>query len=497
MFTLSNLLDYPHITIQCHDNPDADAFASAFAVQSYLSAHGVDAPIVYGGRAPVSKLNLTEMLAECGITATHIVPPAAFDTLVVVDGQYGAGNVTRFAANTVCVIDHHREESGGFDMGIVNMLLGSCSTLLWQLLQNEGFPLAAHPKLATALYYGLYTDTNSLAEINHPLDKDMRDALPYQPAVIKRLRNTNLTFSELDIAGSALSTYKSNRDLGYALFRAEPCDPNILGFISDIALQVDSVDACVVYNLLPDGAKLSIRSCTREIMASEFAAFLTENIGTGGGHKDKAGGFISRAALQASCGMDIDAFIEARTHAYFNSYDLIDAGNHRLDLSAMRPYVKKNIPVGFVPSTAVFPVGTPILVRTLEGDAEAETSDDILFMVGILGEVYPITRAKFERTYHVLDEPLQAQYEYTPTLRHRVTGEVKSIKGFIHACVALGEVHILAAPLQRNTKVFTQWNPDGYMSGKTGDWLAVRAEDQNDVYIIRGDIFTMTYGERK
>jgi len=494
MFALSQLLEYKNITIQCHDNPDADALAAAFAVQSYLAWKNIPARIIYSGRRAISKSNLVEMLVKCSITAEFVPEPVALDTLVVVDGQHGAGNVTKFPAQTVCVIDHHREEKTDFNLGLIDPLLGSCSTVVWKLLTEEGFPIDENKPLSTALYYGLYTDTNSLAEISHPLDKDMRDALHFSKSIIKRLQNSNLTFDELNIAGDALSTFKSNR-LGYAIFKAEPCDPNILGFISDIALQVDSVDACVVYNLTGDGAKLSIRSCIREIMASEFAAFLAEGIGSGGGHRDKAGGFITLAGAEV-LGLTLDEVIERRTHAYFASYDVVDAATHTIETTGMTRYKKKAVPVGFVESAAVFPHGTPLLIRALEGDEETVSSDEVYLMVGILGEVYPIKKEKFNRSYRVTNERPLSQYSYTPTVRNRTTGETKNLGPFIKGCVPLADAYVLAAPLVKNTKVFTSWNTDGYMFGKAGDWIAFRAEDIHDVYIIREDIFTMTYEEQ-
>jgi len=491
MFTISQLLEYKDITIQCHDNPDADALASAFAVQRYLAWKNIPARIIYAGRQAITKSNLVEMLEKCSISAEFVPEPVDLDTLVVVDGQYGAGNVTKCPAKTVCVIDHHREEKTDFNLGVIDPLLGSCSTLLWCLLTAEGYALEEDKSLSTALYYGLYTDTNSLAEISHPLDKDMRDTLLFSKSIIKRLQNSNLTFTELNIAGDALSTFKSDR-LGYAIFKAEPCDPNILGFISDIALQVDSVDACVVYNLTGDGAKLSIRSCIREIMASEFAAFLAEGIGSGGGHRDKAGGFISQTGAE-SLGMTLDECIAKRTHAYFDSYDTVDAAAHTIAPTSMARFRKRPVPVGFVESTAVFPPGTPLLIRALEGDEEAVASEEIYLMVGILGEVYPIKAEKFRRSYRVTDEQPLRQYSYTPTLRDRATGETKALDPYIKGCISLGETFVYAAPLTKNTKVFTAWNADGYMFGKPGDWIAFRAEDVHDVYIIREDIFGMTY----
>ena len=37
---LSDILKYNDIVIQCHDNPDADALASGFALYTFLTAYG-------------------------------------------------------------------------------------------------------------------------------------------------------------------------------------------------------------------------------------------------------------------------------------------------------------------------------------------------------------------------------------------------------------------------------------------------------------------------
>ncbi|MBO6065858.1 MAG: recombinase RecJ, partial [Lachnospiraceae bacterium] len=57
-FKLSDLCGYGQIVIQCHDNPDADALASGFALRWYLEQKGVPARFVYGGANPITKSNL-------------------------------------------------------------------------------------------------------------------------------------------------------------------------------------------------------------------------------------------------------------------------------------------------------------------------------------------------------------------------------------------------------------------------------------------------------
>ena len=135
-----------------------------------------------------------------------------------------------------------------------------------------------------------------------------------------------------------------------------------------------------------------------------------------------------------------------------------------------------------------------MLIRTLEGDIEAETSNDIYLMIGILGEVYPIKAEKFHKTYEITDGIFEGEFEYSPTVKDQLTGESKDIMKYAKSCVTKGVTSVYAMPVSKNTKVFTSWNTESYMYGKPGDYVSVRADDYHDVYIIRKDIFEKTYG---
>ena len=485
MFNLHKILDHEDIVIQCHNFPDADTIASGFAIDTYLKEHGKSSRLVYSGPAKITKPNLVKMVELLRIPIEHVssLPPAG--TLIMADCQYGESNVAKFDAETVFVLDHH-EDKGEAYLGLIQSTLGSCSTLIWDMLTKTGFDLTKHPNVSSALYYGLLTDTNSFEEISHPLDKDMRDSVKFDQHIINTLRFNNLTIEELNIAGAALSCNKVNRQYGYAIFKAEACDQNILGFISDLALQVEGVGVCIVYNTLPSGYKLSIRSCIREVMANEFASFLAG----GGGHRQKAGGYIPKDKLTET---DIDNYIEIRTNEYFESYDVIDAANHSLDIASMSKFKKLQIPVSYVRSTDIFTEGTPMLIRTLEGDSDVYASDGIFLMIGLEGEVYPIKAEKFAQSYITTDQTFEHKYSYSPTVKNKTTGDVLQLESISKPCIPTGEVRIHAAPIAKNTKVFTSWNPFGYMFGKAGDFIATRANDPNDVYIIREDIFYKTY----
>ena len=485
MFRLNDLLGCDDIVIQCHNFPDADTISSGYAVHTFLKTRNKQARLVYSGSAEITKPNLARMTESLSVPIEYVKEMPHIGTLVMVDCQYGESNVAKLSADTVIVIDHHEDSSYGY-RGIINSNLGSCSTLVWDLLNKEGFEFKKYPEVSTALYYGLYTDTNGFEEIAHPLDKDMRDSLEFNRRIINTLRFNNMTIDELGIAGAALTRHKIAKQYSCAVFRADACDQNILGFIGDITLQVEGIDVCIVYNTLPDGYKLSVRSCTKEVMANEFAAFLAG----GGGHRQKAGGFISKAKTKS---LDIDSFIENRIQDYFDNCEIINAENHNLNIAAMDKYRKRKIPVGFVKSADVFAVGTPMLIRTLEGDAEAEASDDVILMVGIKGEVYPIQADKFIKSYSMTDEPFEPDFDYSPTVKSKITGDSAELAAYIKPCVAEGEIYIYAMPAVKNIKIFTAWNTEGYTYGNLGDYIAVRADDHNDVYIIRKDIFAKSY----
>ena len=485
MFKLSNLMQHENITIQCHDFPDADALASAFALYKFFLENGKKVRIIYGGKSAIAKPNLVKMIELLSIPAEYVTQISPQTALVTVDCQYGENNVTKFPADFVYQIDHHIDKENGHD-GAINSNLGSCATLVWSLLLEIGFPLHNHSDASTALYYGLYSDTANFEEISHPLDKDMRDKIVFDQRVFNLLRFSNLTINDLHIAGIALTRYKLDIEKKFAVFKADECDPNILGFISDLALQVEEIDVAVVYNTLPGGYKLSVRSCTREIMANDLAKV----IAGGDGHKRKAGGFIPKDKLGVN---SINTYLISGINDYYKKYDTVHADNHDLNINAMPKYRKQKIPVGCVLTSDVFPVGTPMQIRTLEGDSDCISSNDVLLMIGPEGEVYPITKQKFEASYKYTDSGFIKDFSYMPMAKNIATNESVSIAAHARSCLSTGETLIHAAPLTRHTKVFTRWSTDGYMLGVPGDYIAVRSDDYGDVYIIKRHIFEMTY----
>lgn len=511
---LEELTEYDPIMVQCHDNPDADAIAAGFALCRYFESMGRQAKLIYGGRNKIQKTNLLLMLEHLEIPIAYIEDAAAYvqtqpggklpGLLITVDCQYGAGNVVKLPAEHVAVIDHHQIETRQAQMSEINPHVGSCSTLVWQMLCRAGYEIR-DVRLGTALYYGLFTDTNQFSEIFNPLDMDMREAVPVDRTLITLFRNSNLSLQEMEVAGVAMIRHIYNNDYNYAIIKSNPCDPNILGLISDFLIQVAEVYCCVVFNETKDGYKFSVRSCVKEVQANELAAFLAAGVGSGGGHREKAGGFINMTLYEeAYPTLHSEAFFSERLNDYFDHCQVIYAKKYDIDLSDMQLFVKKPIPLGYVEAKDVLPPGTPITVRTLEGDLDMEVEEDLIIMIGIKGEVYPNRRERFDRTYEATQRPYrecvdhgQGGLLYEPTIHDRSTGEVRKLSDYAKVCIAGGGSRIYAKELTERVKVFTAWDEEKYMLGRPGDYLAVRYDDKHDIYVVERDIFFKTYEEKK
>ena len=496
---LSDFLGYNDIVIQCHDNPDADALASGLALHWYLTKMGKSPRFIYGGKGAVHKSNLVLMQTILAIPAEYVEELKKPEIIIYVDCQKGESNVTDFEADNYAVIDHHQVLGTLPPLAEVRSGYGSCSTIMSELLELEGLDINESENIATALYYGLMTDTTGFTEIQHPVDKDLRDKAAFNRANVILFKNSNISREELRIAGEALN-HASYDDNGiYAIVEAAPCDPNILGIISDMVLEVDTIETCVVYSILPYGVKLSVRSCVKEVKASELAAFLAEGYGGGGGHLVKAGGFMQKDLLAKDNRTydrdSIKSFLMSRMKEYYDGTEIIYAGKEPVDISGYKKYVKKDVVVGYVKAEELAEPGTRVTIRTLEGDVDVSITDDTYIVIGIDGEIWPIKKNKFEANYSDCDEEYVYPGDYSPVLVNLITGERIDIISHARSCAANGGVTIYAKPVEQRVKIFTTWDREKYYLGIPGDYQAVRTDDLTDTYIIAAKIFARTYEE--
>lgn len=317
MSFLQQFSGYESICIQCHNNPDPDTLAAALGVYTYLTDHGISTQIIYGGTEKIKKKNLKYLIQECEIPIAHVTQLPETQLLLLVDCQYGQGNVQTFPAREVAQIDHHPKKQNKITKELVDTSYQSCSTIVWELLKQEGYSVKNNQKLCVALLYGLYTDTASYSDLYKKHDIAMRDALGEEYPQLEWLKKSCMTVAELMIAGDALHNFYFDTEKRFVVIPAIHCQQAILGIIGDMAIQVDIARISVAYTDAGNGYQLSIRSCDRTVPANEVMEYICEKIGSGGGHADKAGGRISHDNLQKIYGnMDIEDVIIERVKAF-------------------------------------------------------------------------------------------------------------------------------------------------------------------------------------
>ena len=150
-----------------------------------------------------------------------------------------------------------------------------------------------------------------------------------------------------------------------------------------------------------------------------------------------------------------------------------------------------------MPTLDIATEGTELIVRTFEGDVTVQASDDCYIMIGIEGEPYPITRSKFIGKYDV-DIPVDAPLDiHDQQHRSKITNLTTYDRYMITSDVMLRcrarSYKVYAKKLTRPTKVFTKWRYDSYMFGEVGDVLVMSENDPEDIYVVKGDLFSRTY----
>lgn len=526
---IQELLQYKDIVIQCHDNPDADAVASGWALHRYLEENGKQVRLIYSGKHPMTKANMVLLCRELQIPLEYVEElEEKPELLVCVDCRYGGGNVRKFEAETSAVIDHH--PSGRYDPALpelseVRDRYGSCSTILWDMLSEAGFDPDAH--LATALFYGLYMDTARMQELRHPKDMDMRDALQFrcQEDLMFMLQNCNLSEDDLETTGMALMTarhypYAENRK--FTIVSVKQCDPNLLGVIGDLVMENEQTDVCAAFcvqlnteNNRSSIVKFSVRSCVPDARADYIAAFLAKGAGGGGGHPRKSGGTLRDGVLeliQEPAFSDTRGFkdkihhlFRRRLEAYIEPPQVYYAGAKAPPEDAFYPdirelfqtgteYQKNRTPIGYVKASGLYGVGTSIRVRMLEGDITLTVEEDTCLILGIDAEVYQNREKDLLRNNDLSDKPYRFTGEYPPRVVWTQSGgtDLGELTQHAKTCVPKEGVRIRARQLDRRVKIIPDWSEDGLL-GEPSDWLVVRSDNIKDFYIIKNVIFTRSY----
>lgn len=165
--------DHRRALVLTHDNPDPDAVASACGLAWLLQRSGIEAQAGYGGM--IGRAENKALIKELHLPIQPVSKLVGrdFDLIALVDTQPEVGNYSfRNGLFPDLVIDHHpaRPQSARSRFHDVGGPAGATSTLVTQYLRAA--KLAPPPPLATALFYGIKTDTRDLGRETEGHDID-------------------------------------------------------------------------------------------------------------------------------------------------------------------------------------------------------------------------------------------------------------------------------------------------------------------------------------
>ncbi len=289
---LVSLLKGHKVYLQTHNFPDPDALASAFGMQVFLRAHGVETTICYAGEV---EANSTKKMMEVfqidayEIDNIHDMKPE--DYIVTIDGQKFNSNLTDFPGDEVACIDHHPTMKPCAYQYSDLRICGACASIVASYFKESGTTLDV--KTATALLYGIKMDTDSFNRGVTDFDIEMFAYL-HQIAdnqIIISLSHNNYEIQDLYAYGEAIRNIKIYENVGFASISFD-CPDALVAMISDFILGLDIVEFAVVYAARNGGYKFSVRNETKYYHAGTVTARALKDLGDGGGHFAMAGGMI-------------------------------------------------------------------------------------------------------------------------------------------------------------------------------------------------------------
>ena len=290
-----HILPADSVLIITHDYPDPDCLASAFGVSHLLSFWGVKSSVIsFGGfvgraenRAMIRVLNIPTV----PFVLTEIKD---YEKIILVDSFPNKGNVPLPQGSTVhAVIDHHPNQPppNAAYFHDIRKEFGATSTIITKYLIEAGFQIT--PKLATALYYGIKTDTGDMRREGMPEDiecyKLLFDMMDHR--LLSRIENPDRDEEFFRILHRAVEATYVSETFGYT-YLGNVSTPDYVAEMADLFHSLERLEWMVCSGVFKNHIFFSIRSKTINT-AGIIAEQLAESLGgSGGGHARVAAGRI-------------------------------------------------------------------------------------------------------------------------------------------------------------------------------------------------------------
>ncbi|MGQ0613043.1 MAG: DHH family phosphoesterase [Planctomycetaceae bacterium] len=305
--------------ILVHNNPDPDAIGSAVGMQAlYRRYLDIEARIVFGGIVGRAENRTMLRLLRIEIVPAHKVDYTACDLLTLVDTQPGFGHTSVPEGRTPeVVIDHHpaRVENERVLYWDVGRPLGATCTIVAEFFLKNRIPLS--PLCATALLYGIKSDTHDLGEEATPADLEAyRDLLVQADnALLSRIEHARVPPNYFVVFMRAIRNALVY-DFACVSHLGRIDNPDMVAEMADFLLRCEDLRWTLVTAIYQNVLHLSFRASDRNAHAGNVARKTVGVLGSAGGHGRMAGGQIPLGAADKRTRQEVimavtDLFLDA------------------------------------------------------------------------------------------------------------------------------------------------------------------------------------------
>ena len=278
------------IPILTQTEPDPDAIGSAFAVRILLDRTERNAPMVSLGTSRRPETRRMLELLDLQVTEITEAELKSFERVVAVDMQPSmlCGGDVRCA-----VIDHHPRQDDFPDPDFIDLRpeFGACASMLTEYLRADGREVGE--RLATALLYGIRTDTAVLTRGCTPADVEAYAWLQQRAdlALLNKIDRPAYPRDALGQIGRALERAELRDDLAVLwLGTVRKSRAHLMPELADLSLNIEGVRWVAAGGVVERALVCNIRYLAEsEPGAGSLARHAAENAGgSGGGHATMA-----------------------------------------------------------------------------------------------------------------------------------------------------------------------------------------------------------------
>jgi nanoRNase/pAp phosphatase (c-di-AMP/oligoRNAs hydrolase) len=291
--------DKIHILLQ-HD-PDPDAIGSALALRELLGRNRTTTPIVTFGEVTrpenLAMIRLLDIQID-RVNGGDLHADGAKLALVDVQPPYFEQPLGRVDL----VVDHHpKRVPFAARFSDLRTDYGATSTIFTDYLRAAG--MEPSQRLATALLYGIKTDTLFLERGSHMIDVEAFTFL-YKfanRALIARMERPALPREDLESLGRALSRLELNDGVA-VIHMGDVKREDVIPQMAEFSLQIEGVDWGIVSGISDGRVVISARNVGYVKSAGDIMKRLFDDIGSAGGHRSMAKAVVPVARFREKFG---------------------------------------------------------------------------------------------------------------------------------------------------------------------------------------------------